>query len=177
MEKNFGQCDAFSFADFDHCPRAGALVWSNQPQPNVAPVGAQIQVLALADSGGHHIEFTKAAMPWLGKCGEENGFEVEIIFTTRPPSRKLFWPNTGWCCNWILFRTAGHPRQNRRFRSISNKERAAGWASITPRFWASLTGSLCGRGFTNSWAASSSRITFQISAPERFMWRTARIRA
>ncbi len=35
------------------------------------------KVLALAESGGHHVEFTRAAKPWLKKCGEENGFEVD----------------------------------------------------------------------------------------------------
>ncbi len=40
------------------------------------------KVLALAESGGHHIEFTKAAKPWLKKCGAENGFEVDYITNT-----------------------------------------------------------------------------------------------
>ena len=37
----------------------------------------KFKVLALAESGGHHVEFTKAAKPWLKKCGNENRFEVE----------------------------------------------------------------------------------------------------
>jgi len=42
----------------------------------------RFKVLALAEAGGHHIEFTKAAKPWLRKCGEENGFEVDYITNT-----------------------------------------------------------------------------------------------
>ena len=37
----------------------------------------KFKVLALAESGGHHVEFTRAAKPWLKKCGEESGFEVD----------------------------------------------------------------------------------------------------
>ena len=44
----------------------------------------KFRILALAESGGHHIEFTKAAKPWLKKCGEENGFEVDYITNTAP---------------------------------------------------------------------------------------------
>ena len=42
----------------------------------------KFKVLALAESGGHHVEFTKAAKPWLKKCGEESGFEVDYITNT-----------------------------------------------------------------------------------------------
>src|SRR5204863_9658067 len=42
----------------------------------------KFKVLALAESGGHHVEFTKAAKPWLKKCGDENGFEVNYITNT-----------------------------------------------------------------------------------------------
>src|SRR5262249_16928063 len=41
-------------------------------------------ILALAEPGGHHIEFTKAAQPWLKKCGEQDGFEVDYITNTAP---------------------------------------------------------------------------------------------
>jgi len=51
-----------------------------------APTGAssptKFKVLALAEAGGHHVEFTKAARPWLKQCGEENGFEVDYITNT-----------------------------------------------------------------------------------------------
>jgi type 1 glutamine amidotransferase len=52
-------------------------------QPTVASDG-KYRILALSESGGHHIEFTKAAKPWLTKCGEENGFEVDYITNTAP---------------------------------------------------------------------------------------------
>ena len=42
----------------------------------------RFKVLALAESGGHHVEFTKAAKPWLRKFGDENGFEVDYITNT-----------------------------------------------------------------------------------------------
>src|SRR5262249_21550577 len=40
------------------------------------------KVLALAETGGHHLAFTVAAKPWLDKCGEENGFDVDYISDT-----------------------------------------------------------------------------------------------
>ena len=40
------------------------------------------KVLALAETGGHHIAFTRAARPWLEKCGQENGFKVDYISDT-----------------------------------------------------------------------------------------------
>jgi len=54
----------------------------------VAPAQVQsaaktrFKVLALAESGGHHIAFTTAARPWLKKCGEENGFELDYVTNT-----------------------------------------------------------------------------------------------
>ena len=42
----------------------------------------KFKVLALAEAGGHHLAFTEAAKPWLKKCGEENGFEVDYIQDT-----------------------------------------------------------------------------------------------
>jgi type 1 glutamine amidotransferase len=39
-------------------------------------------VLALVEAGGHHLAFTQAAKPWLKKCGEENGFEVDYVNDT-----------------------------------------------------------------------------------------------
>src|ERR1700752_2634403 len=42
----------------------------------------KFKMLVLAEAGGHHIEFTKAVRPWLAKCGEEKGFEVDYITNT-----------------------------------------------------------------------------------------------
>jgi uncharacterized protein len=49
----------------------------------------KFRVLALAESGGHHIEFTKAAKPWLKKCGDENGFEVDYLSDTSTITQAL----------------------------------------------------------------------------------------
>ena len=51
------------------------------------PVPAKFKVLALTESGGHHVAFTKAAKPWLLKYGEENGFEVDYISDTTGAQR------------------------------------------------------------------------------------------
>ena len=51
--------------------------------PN-APGPARFKVLALAESGGHHIEFTRAARPWLNKLAEEHHFAVDYITNTAP---------------------------------------------------------------------------------------------
>ena len=45
---------------------------------------ARFKILVLAESGGHHIAFTKAARPWLKKCGDENGFDVDYLDNTDP---------------------------------------------------------------------------------------------
>ena len=50
--------------------------------PTEASSLAKFKVLVLAESGGHHVEFTKAAKPWLKKCGEENGFELDYFTNT-----------------------------------------------------------------------------------------------
>src|SRR5882724_2030742 len=56
----------------------------SQAQPALPGTAAapKFRVLALAEPGGHHVEFTKAAKPWLKKCGEESGFEVDYITNT-----------------------------------------------------------------------------------------------
>ncbi|HEV8541779.1 MAG TPA: ThuA domain-containing protein [Verrucomicrobiae bacterium] len=56
--------------------------------PDSAPL-SKFKVLALAETGGHHVEFTKAARPWLAKCGRENGFEVDYITDTVPITEKF----------------------------------------------------------------------------------------
>ena len=55
-----------------------------QPTSPAAGSAPRFKVLALAESGGHHVAFTTVAKPWLRKCGEENGFEVDYITNTAP---------------------------------------------------------------------------------------------
>jgi endoglucanase len=50
-------------------------------RPGSASV-TRFKVLALAESGGHHVAFTAAAKPWLKKCSEEDGFDVDYISDT-----------------------------------------------------------------------------------------------
>jgi type 1 glutamine amidotransferase len=47
-----------------------------------APPTAKFKALALKETGGHHLAFTVAVKPWLKKCGEENGFEVDYLHDT-----------------------------------------------------------------------------------------------
>lgn len=69
------------------------LLASSLAQAQSTPSGkvsAQgFKVLALAESGGHHIAFTKAAKPWLKSCGLENGFDVDYISDTSTITRAL----------------------------------------------------------------------------------------
>ena len=53
-----------------------------QPALSVTTSTPRFKILAMAEPGGHHVEFTKAAKPWLKKCGEENGFGVDYITNT-----------------------------------------------------------------------------------------------
>ena len=49
------------------------------PSGLVQPKAPRFNVLAVAESGGHHIAFTRAARPWLLKCGEANGFSIDFV--------------------------------------------------------------------------------------------------
>lgn len=62
----------------------GASVAQAQVALPASASAPRFKVLASAESGGHHVEFTKAAKPWLKKCAEENGFEVDYITDTTP---------------------------------------------------------------------------------------------
>jgi type 1 glutamine amidotransferase len=55
---------------------------SETSAPPRSASAARFKVLALAESGGHHVAFTAAAKPWLKQCGEENGFDVDYISDT-----------------------------------------------------------------------------------------------
>jgi uncharacterized protein len=67
------------------------LLATSPAQPIQPPSSAKpkFRVLALAESGGHHIAFTEAAKPWLKTCGEANGFEVDYITNTAPVTEAL----------------------------------------------------------------------------------------
>lgn len=43
---------------------------------------SRFRVLALAEDGGHHIEFTKAAKPWLNQLAADSNFSVTYISNT-----------------------------------------------------------------------------------------------
>ena len=65
--------------------RLWTILFAFLAQAAASVVGAAqptFKVLALAESGGHHIAFTKAARPWLQKCGDEHGFQVDYISDT-----------------------------------------------------------------------------------------------
>src|SRR5262245_33035171 len=63
-------------------PVLAASLATAQPAGPGTLAAPKFKVLALAESGGHHVEFTKAAKPWLKHCGEENGFEVDYLTNT-----------------------------------------------------------------------------------------------
>jgi hypothetical protein len=60
-----------------------------QPGRLSSSSGPKFRVLALAESGGHHIAFTDVAKPWLRQCGEENRFDVDFITNTAPITEAL----------------------------------------------------------------------------------------
>ena len=57
-----------------------------QDQPSLPGKASapKFRVLALIESGGHHVAFTAAAKPWLTLCGEQNAFAVDYITNTAP---------------------------------------------------------------------------------------------
>src|SRR5262245_5629998 len=56
-----------------------AKVAASEPSSN-----PKFKIVVLAEPGGHHIEFTKAARPWLKACGDECGFQADFITNTAP---------------------------------------------------------------------------------------------
>lgn len=46
------------------------------------PVKARFRVLALAENGGHHVAYSKAAKVWLDKLAADSGFTVDYINNT-----------------------------------------------------------------------------------------------
>jgi uncharacterized protein len=50
---------------------------------------ATFKVLVLAEAGGHHIEFSRAAKPWLNQLGAENHFELDYLTNTDSVTREL----------------------------------------------------------------------------------------
>jgi type 1 glutamine amidotransferase len=77
-----------------------------QTSPPSITKNAGFKVLAIADAGGHHIAFTKAARPWLLKCGELKGFSVDFVTNMAPVTTsfladyrvvlQLDFPPYGW---------------------------------------------------------------------------------
>ena len=67
-------------------PSVESLAQPSEPSP---AANRTFRVLALAEAGGHHIAFTEAARPWLKKCGEKEGFEVDYINNTAPVTEAL----------------------------------------------------------------------------------------
>src|SRR5262245_38184483 len=55
-------------------------VTSNKPK---------FRVLALAEPGGHHIAFTKPAKPWLNRCAQDEGFEIDVITSVEDVTASL----------------------------------------------------------------------------------------
>lgn len=47
------------------------------------PKKGKFKVLVLYENGGHHLEFTKAAKPWLNKLALDNNFTIDYIENTK----------------------------------------------------------------------------------------------
>jgi type 1 glutamine amidotransferase len=52
------------------------LVYSQLSSPQ------NLRILVLAESGGHHIEFTRAAKPWLNRLATEKQFSIDYVENT-----------------------------------------------------------------------------------------------
>ena len=53
------------------------------------PKKGKIKMLVLYENGGHHLEFTKAAKPWLNKLADENDFSIDYIENTKTINETL----------------------------------------------------------------------------------------
>ena len=111
------------------------------------------RVLAIAENGGHHILYSKAARIWLDKLAADSGFSIDYIQNTDSiddaylQKYQLFiqldfppyaWKDKAWLpLNVTLV-----------------KEEVDGLAFIMPACWVNLMGILCGSGSLNLWAAS-----------------------
>ncbi len=59
-----------------------AIETVNEPEAIVTKEKPLFRVLALAENGGHHIAFTKAARPWLDEFAKKNRFAIDYIENT-----------------------------------------------------------------------------------------------
>lgn len=50
---------------------------------------SKFKVLVLYENGGHHLEFTKAAKPWLNKLAADSNFTIDYIESTKTINDKL----------------------------------------------------------------------------------------
>ncbi|MFO1502143.1 MAG: ThuA domain-containing protein, partial [Verrucomicrobiota bacterium] len=65
------------------------LAWAAGWMQARAQETTKFRVLALAEAGGHHTAFTAAAKPWLDRCGQAAGFEVDYLQDTKPITESL----------------------------------------------------------------------------------------
>jgi len=60
-----------------------------QPASDKTNAVPAFRVLVLAEAGGHHVDFTAAARPWLKKCSREFGFELDYLTNSAPITSML----------------------------------------------------------------------------------------
>jgi hypothetical protein len=110
------------------------------------------RVLALSESGGHHIAYSKAAKLWLNKLAETEKFAIDYIEDTDRINEKflaryqlfiqLDFVPYGW-----------KPEAVRAFEKYIKD-------FTTPRCWASLTDLQSGPDFLNLWVAFVTKTIF-----------------
>lgn len=88
----------------------------------------ELRILALAESGGHHIAFTQRARPWLAAFASENGFTVDYLSDTAPITDDLL-------SQYALFLQLDYPPYGWADRAASTFERyitggSGGWVGL-----------------------------------------------
>ncbi|MEI9908315.1 MAG: hypothetical protein WDO71_00785 [Bacteroidota bacterium] len=69
----------------------------------------RFHALALFENGGHHLEFTNAAQPWLNKLAADSNFTIDYI-------QKTDSINESFLAKYQLFIQLDYPRMAGRLR-------------------------------------------------------------
>lgn len=114
-----------------------------------------VRVLVLAENGGHHIAYTKAARPWLDSIAAKENFVIEYRSNTDGID-SAFLSGIQLFVQLDYLLTVGKNLLPKRLKDISAKDGEAGSVFTMQLYWVSLMDSVCGIGFLHLWAILNS---------------------
>jgi hypothetical protein len=118
----------------------------------------QFKVIALYENGGHHIDYSKAAVLWLDKLAAAENFTIDYIQNTDQI-------DSAFLSRYQLFIQLDYPPYAWKDKAVKLSKttliaaKGDGSDFIMLPYWANLTVITSGHGFTNLWARSSLKTT------------------